>query len=995
MADNIPNDQSQETSGMKVDVTPSTSPIGTPQPASSVPGQRSNILSDHKVNLKYIGIAAIALIIIIGIVAIGLPGMHSTTTTQQTTTTISQSGSYLSSCQNVASPGKYTMQSTIRTSTTDGACINVTADNVAINCSGQSILGSGPYTGVPPFSYGIYAYNRSNVTVTDCGIGNFSFGVYMDRVKGFSITQTNMSHNYMSSLYLGNSSSGRVSDNYISNSTSPNGAVYINNGTTNVVIDNNTLKLNSVYGFRIGGSTGLSFFSNHVSLSQSSFYCSGQAGFPSSSRASGNICTNDTGCGFLECNGTNKATNLTQVVLRYGVSSCGSIENPGTYNLGGNINVFDYIDPKLKSNDGACIRVNTSNVKLDCNGYSINNAGIAISASGVGNLTVSNCTITNSSTGVRLQSVKTAKIMKSNMLSDGTGLAVYNVSGMVVTNLTASNGTVGIQLTNSSSNIFQRVSALRNSNYGIYISNSLGNDFNFGTASGNREFDVYTDNSSSAAGDGLMSNYNCGVSDALWATCTSYVLANHTSTPVNGCTDLLYPGSYIMQSNVISAPSDCIQVSSNNVTLNCNNQIVSSSSSVSGPAILVDGRRNVTLENCRVEGYGTGILVQNSKGITLNYSHDNATGNYGIVLSNVSNAVVAHNFASAQNGASIYLYNVTKSTIIHNNMTLSEGSGATAMLVDNSMSNLIADNYGAVNNNGFTLAGLSHNNTIINNWFTSDKGTDYVCNGYNSALSAENGGKNSGSSKSGCKWLAVIPQNANPLACQSAYNPTIQSLSQDFIYAYNSTCFLISGSGSSSTINCNGHTILAPNGGSLVWIDGTHSVTLENCYLKGFTKPVVVTNSYGDLITNTTMLDNNTALTTNTSTAAVGIYSTSSATVSKLNITTKFDGIYASNSVSLRISNNTVNATGTAYGLYSVNSSVINGDASVSGSGTGITVSNSVNNQFSEDNFSAIANGMLCLFSSQKNSSNSDIGGNSCSSNNGCSWIEGSSASCP
>jgi hypothetical protein len=577
------------------------------------------------------------------------------------------------------------------------------------------------------------------------------------------------------------------------------------------------------------------------------------------------------------------------------------------------------------------------------------------------------------------------------MRSDATGLLLDGSGGIAVDNASATGGTTGIELTQSTSNIFQGVNTSSNV-YGVSLSNSLANNFYSGISLNNSRFDVYTTNDSASSGDNLMDKYNCGVSDAAWATCASYVKANFSATPITGCTTIMRPGSYEMQNNLLTVPSDCMDIRADNVLFNCNGENISSSVNVQGPAILASGVKNVTIENCNVGSFDTALEVQDSSQVTVRNSTTNHTASYGLVVTNVTGANITDNLVSASNKASMFLNNVRGSEIENNKVTRSTASGATGMLIINSSNNKIEGNNGNVNYYGMELEGNSINNTVVSNIFGTDVSTDYVCTGEAQGLASQNGGANTGATKSDCAWLAAIPSGSAPISCLDPTGATRQTFGNDYVYPFNSTCYLMGSEASLSTIDCNGHTVLSPNGGSFVTVEGGGNITIKNCVLKGFTQPVIIENGYGVTLINTTVLVN--ATLTNATSGAVSIYKSQRTVMEKDNITTPYVGLYANGSDNSTVTNTTVSALGTAYALYNTNDSVFTQDTARPTSGIGALVSNSLGNQFTSDGFYGATNGLWCLFTSQKAGSNTDNGGNYCSLNTQCGWIGGSAATC-
>ncbi|MEM7814974.1 MAG: right-handed parallel beta-helix repeat-containing protein, partial [Candidatus Aenigmatarchaeota archaeon] len=130
----------------------------------------------------------------------------------------------LSACGDLDTPNAtYIMNQSIYV---NGTCMNITADNVTLDCDGHSIVGNGS-------GYGIYAANRSHITAKRCVIANFT-----------------------DALMLWNVSQGMFESNIVANNTAPYPAgrafrVYF--GSANSFVNNTVY--NSRYPFQITTST--------------------------------------------------------------------------------------------------------------------------------------------------------------------------------------------------------------------------------------------------------------------------------------------------------------------------------------------------------------------------------------------------------------------------------------------------------------------------------------------------------------------------------------------------------------------------------------------------------------------------------------------------------------------------------------------------------------------------------------------------------------------
>ncbi|EQD47144.1 hypothetical protein B2A_08556, partial [mine drainage metagenome] len=174
-------------------------------------------------------IIAVVIVAIVALAAIFLKPFSkattSITTVITTTVPITRLGA-INSCGVISKPGNYYLESSISSS---GAkpCISINASNISFICNQNKIKGAGPYTTTPPFSYGIEVVGQHNVTIQDCGISNFSFGVYSAGSTSIFVENNNLTDNYISNVRFGGSSYGGISNNYIAQSFAYGGAISV------------------------------------------------------------------------------------------------------------------------------------------------------------------------------------------------------------------------------------------------------------------------------------------------------------------------------------------------------------------------------------------------------------------------------------------------------------------------------------------------------------------------------------------------------------------------------------------------------------------------------------------------------------------------------------------------------------------------------------------------------------------------------------------------
>ena len=281
---------------------------------------------------------------IVALVIIGTAIMIQVLPSSPGTTTIDYSNKIIiRSCIEIDSPGSYYVAYGIQSKIQGGACITISANNVNLVCGAKPIIGSGPYAGVPPFTYGIEINGTSNVSISGCTIRNFSYGIYAPTSNSIVINDNNVSINYMSNIFLNRTNNGMIYNNSMYGSVSQEGSLHLGKESTKNKIYNNTILRSMYYGISINAS-GNEFYSNYVNTTRVSFYCDGGNGLKENNTGYSNICYNSTGCSFMQCKGINIPVNLSQIRLGSQINRCGGISNPGNYVLTNNIDMRNYVN---------------------------------------------------------------------------------------------------------------------------------------------------------------------------------------------------------------------------------------------------------------------------------------------------------------------------------------------------------------------------------------------------------------------------------------------------------------------------------------------------------------------------------------------------------------------------------------------------------------------------------------------------------------------------
>jgi parallel beta-helix repeat protein len=190
----------------------------------------------------------------------------------------------------------------------------------------------------------------------------------------------------------------------------------------------------------------------------------------------------------------------------------------------------------------------------------------------------------------------------------------------------------------------------------------------------------------------------------------------------------------------LAANGNCITISANNVTLDCQNNRIAGQST--GIGVYVMGASGAVVKNCDIENFITGILLgsgSNQCNVTNNiirsntgegvhlYSSNNVLTNNdisynprGIVFEWSNNNIVVNNTVSLNSGvgAGDGVYILAQSgnnTFLNNYVTGNSAAGINVQ--PDCHNNIFIGNIVSSNYWGFMLAGSAYNNSVANNTF--------------------------------------------------------------------------------------------------------------------------------------------------------------------------------------------------------------------------------------------------------------------------------------
>ena len=967
-----------ESKGYKVNVTPSN-PFEQQKPPSPVPIARK--ASQNKFPLKYLLIALV--VIFIALIAVLTLHKPSSTTTILTTS-IRPDVYTVSACGALGKPGSYYLSSDISGNITSGSCLYVNSSNVAVICNGKSITGSGPYSNKTPYTYAVYASGRDNVTVSGCTLSDFSYGIAAVNSTGVKAVGNKVYNNTMSGVYFSNTSYSIISGNKVSGTSSPQGALYLGYRSVGNKVLNNTILSNGNVGINIY-SSGNNVSENMIDSTPNSFACHGLSGLINASSAYGNICTVNIGCDFLSCTETNYPINVSQISLGSVINSCGTINTPGNYHVASDINAKAYSKAVGFLNGSAqvpCITINAPDVHLDCESNNITNvtSGYAIYASSEPGLKIDYCRIGSSKGGIMLRNITGAVLSNISIFNSSTGIMLINSNSSKLYDVNAENGTIGLYVGFSTLDTFSTFRFTGNS-YGIYVNDSIGNVYNSGVATNNSRIDLYATNNSIKSGYSLMSDTQCGLTDAEWTTCTNVAKPQLKFYPINSCSTISYEGNYSLSQNILSSSTNCITIRSSNVKLSCGPYKMSSQTRGTGTGVSISNAKNVTIYGCDAVGFKYGYYLNNVTNSSI--TNGSSSGDtFGVYIKG-SRGIKVENISETSVGNSGIFMNSSEYGIIKDS---SFNSGAYGIYLYNSTRNGITGNNGTGDGIGIYLNTNSTNNTVAYNMFSGSSNYDYACSGNASGIASEYGGINYGQKISDCMWLSGISPKSGPVACNSFLSPSSYNIGTDGYYGIGALCNGVYSN--STTINCNYNTITATHGGTFAEFDNVKGGIIENCILRGFTTPIIIKNSSVKAI-NDRIYVNATDTSSPLLYFGMGIYSSHGFTISNVSVISNTTGFLIENSASGTISGS--NSTSRQIGYYVDNTTgTLFKDDTAKSPGIGLSMSNSTSNAFSGDSFNGSVAGALCIGTSESNSSNANSGANYCSVNSGCSWLKGS-----
>jgi len=413
-----------------------------------------------------------------------------------------------------------------------------------------------------------------------------------------------------------------------------------------------------------------------------------------------------------------------------------------------------------------------------------------------------------------------------------------------------------------------------------------------------------------------------------------FLIPNAKSNPdagVSNCTNLITAGeTYLLENDIHNDQinSDCINIYSPNITLDCQGHYIFSIQNYSG---VNSNATNVTIKNCNISmgsGRNTnamGISLEKSNRSTVFNNYLFEQGNYGIYLSYSSNNTLINNtgisnsFMSSSNG--IYIDQCLNNTLISN---VGFSNSTYGISISSSNGSVLINNTGISNSSslyGIYLR-LSSRNTLTNNTGVSNLGYPgtYLSEASNNTLISNYGKIQLYSSKNNTLISNVLTVGAGPGIYIETSTGNI--LVNNTVRCNSSYAFSFSAGSSNNTLINNTGISYSSLGTYVFYSSHSSNTFISNTGISN--------SSYGFYFfhsSNNTLI-NNTGISNSSYGIYIGDYSSNNTLKGNIGLSNSSHGI----SMGIFSSNNTlINNTGisnSSYGIYigvySSNNTLIN-----------------------------------------------------------------------
>lgn len=371
----------------------------------------------------------------------------------------------------------------------------------------------------------------------------------------------------------------------------------------------------------------------------------------------------------------------------------------------------------ISSSDNVTITGSYANDN-DYEGASIDSSNITVNSSHFDNDTYFGLEVSYSSN----ITIADSSMSNNQYYSSGTGLRLSHVANSTITGNTISgNRDVGVYVDSSADNLIYN-NHFNNSDDFDFASTDA-NDWNTTLASGTNIIggssiggNAWATPSEDGFSETCADGDSNGICDDQYNLTTNNIDYLPLVVPLNpnitDCRVLVRPGTYYMQNDIInSSTSSCIDIQSNNVTLDClGNTIDGDESSFDGIFVSRGSEEstNITIRNCTLTDWlGEAIYIENADNNTLENLDVSSNTDSGIYLYFSSNNTLTGITADSNGGSGIYIL----ASSDNNRLTdiTADSNDDEGIRIDSSSDNTIEDSEASYNFEGIYLTSSSGN----------------------------------------------------------------------------------------------------------------------------------------------------------------------------------------------------------------------------------------------------------------------------------------------
>jgi len=384
---------------------------------------------------------------------------------------------------------------------TSESCFDITAGGVTLDCNGSAITGPGSfYTGD-----GVSINGHNNVTVKNCIITGFEYGIHFTGAGYGAILNNTANSNNGHGIWLYSSSNSTIANNTAS-SNGNGGGIVLESGSDNNVVSNNTAGSDYI---------GIYFSSSPNNTIADNTASSNTYGIRLDSSSNNNATNNtansngNTGISLQSSSDNNTVANNTASLNTRGISLDSSSDNNiDNNNASNNTGAYNIILQGSSMNNTVSNNIANSNQ----NSYG---EGIRIQDSSAYNTIMNNTAISNSYMGIHIYT----NVHNNNIIGN---TIVYGSDGITLDASSGNNNITGNNISSTGYGIWLWASHTNNLINNTLVSNNYGVRADSGS-NGNRIYNNLFNNSHDAYSDGTPNLWNttldCGTDNLLGGPC--------------------------------------------------------------------------------------------------------------------------------------------------------------------------------------------------------------------------------------------------------------------------------------------------------------------------------------------------------------------------------------------------------------------------------------------------------------------------------------------